>query len=98
MEHRTGGQIEAGAMHQLTLIGREHLTLEGARNVISFSPEEILIETSTGALIVKGEDLHIQQLNLDDGRMMVDGSFISLTYAGEGFSRKGKHFLGRLLR
>ena len=74
------------------------MSLDGARNVISFSPEEVLLETSAGVLIVKGENLHIQHLNLDEGRMVVDGAFISLTYAGEGFGQKGKSFLGRLLR
>jgi len=89
---------EPGMKHQFVLAGREHLSLDGARNVVSFSPEEILLETTAGALAIKGEDLHIQQLNLDEGRMVVDGSFASLTYLGEGFTKKGKTFLTRLLR
>lgn len=87
-----------GNTHQLTLVDRGHLSLEGARNVVSFSPEEILVETTGGALAIRGEDLHIQQLNLDDGRLVVDGSFASLAYLGEGFGKKGKNLLGRLLR
>lgn len=96
-KRRIGGQAETAA-HQFTLAGRSHLALDGAREVISFSPDEILLETVAGALVIKGENLHIQQLNLDEGRMVVDGSFASLAYMGEGFSKKGKTILGRLLR
>ncbi|MGE5551988.1 MAG: sporulation protein YabP [Bacteroidota bacterium] len=98
-KRRIGGQTEAAAAaHQFTLAGRTHLSLDGAREVINFSPEEILLETVAGALVVKGENLHIQQLNLDEGRMVVDGDFTSLTYMGEGFGKKSKTLLGRLLR
>jgi len=97
-KHRTVGQAAANGGHQFTVVGREHLLLDGARNVISFSPEEVLLETTVGALVIKGQNLHIQQLNLDEGRVVVDGSFVSLTYAGENFSQKGKSFLHRMLR
>lgn len=89
---------EAAAAHQFTLVGREHLTLDGARQVISFSPEEILLETVAGAMAIKGEELHIQQLNLDEGRMTVAGIFTSLAYSGENLSKRSKSLLGRLLR
>ena len=95
---RPMAQETAGGMHQFTLAGRQHLTLEGAKNVVSFSPEEILLETSAGGLAIKGEDLHIQQLNLDDGRMIVDGTFASLSYLGEGLGKKSRNLLNRLLR
>ncbi|MGE5528741.1 MAG: YabP/YqfC family sporulation protein [Patescibacteria group bacterium] len=96
---RPGGGTEAeGANHQFTLVGRGHLTLDGTRNVVSFSPEEILLETTAGAMVIKGEDLHIQQLNLDEGRIVVNGLFASLAYAGEGLARKGKSLIGRFLR
>ncbi|MGE5599598.1 MAG: sporulation protein YabP [Bacteroidota bacterium] len=97
-KRRIGAAGDPGAAHQFTLVGREHLMLEGARQVISFSPEEILLETVAGAMIIKGEDLHIQQLNLDEGRMTVQGVFTSLAYSGETLGKKGKSLLGRLLR
>ena len=91
-------QAEMERPHQFTLVDRERLVLDGARNVASFSPEEVVLETTAGVLVVKGEDLHIQQLNLDDGRMAVTGAFVSLTYMGEGFGKKGKSLVKRLLR
>ncbi len=97
-KRRAAGQEAAGATHQIILTGRQHLTLEGAKNVVSFSPEEILLETAAGGLAIRGEDLHIQQLNLDDGRMVVDGAFASLAYLSEGLGKKGRSFLNRLLR
>lgn len=97
-KRRAANMEYAGESHLLSLGDRRHLKLEGVRNVISFSEEEILLETTAGNLHIKGEDLHIQQLNLDDGHLVVDGSFTALTYLGEGLAKKGRSFLSRLLR
>lgn len=97
-ERHKAGPHESGSTHQLTLVGRARLSLDGVRNVVSFSTEEIALETTAGALLIRGQDLHLQHLNLDEGRMEVDGAVSSLAYADEGLGKKGRSFLQRLLR
>lgn len=84
--------------HSLTLKRREDLLLDGVLNVESFDEGEIVVETVAGGLIVKGDDLHITQLNLDGGSMVVHGFVDSLQYTGETPGRKGRSMLSRLFK
>jgi sporulation protein YabP len=85
-------------VHQLILTNRGQLALEGVNNLGSYDQEQIILETSSGVLEVKGEGLHIQQLNLDQGKVIVDGDIFSLVYTDENAIRKGKGFFGRLIK
>lgn len=72
--------------------------MEGVVNVDSFDNEEVVVETDLGGLIVRGEQLHIKELNLESGTLQVTGIVHGLQYVGEGFARKGKGFLGKLFK
>jgi len=54
--------------HRFALNGRKELVMEGVQHVASFDESEITLETSLGTVILKGEGLHITQLNLDTGK------------------------------
>ncbi|HBE79708.1 MAG TPA: sporulation protein YabP [Firmicutes bacterium] len=85
-------------MHQLTLTNRGQLAVEGVINLGSYDQEQIILETSSGVLEVKGDNLHILQLNLDQGKVTVDGDVYSLVYTDEDAIKKGKGFFGRLIK
>ncbi len=53
--------------HQLTIVGRRKMELTGVIHVESFDNEEIILETELGLLAIRGEDLHIKQLTLEEG-------------------------------
>lgn len=71
--------------HLLTLENREHLTLTGISDVDSFNEEEIIAISPCGELTIKGELLHIEELNLEAGTVSVSGKVTSLLYS-EKFS------------
>lgn len=74
------------------------MTVEGVVHVDSFDDEEVVVETDAGVLIVRGEQLHMKELNLESGTLHLTGTVDGLQYAAEGFARKGKGFLGKLLK
>ncbi len=80
--------------HRLLLEERERLTVSGVEEVESFDENTIVMVTSQGTLVVRGEDLHIEKLSLDGGDLKVEGSVESLIY--EADRRKGG-FFSRLL-
>lgn len=82
--------------HQLTLIDREEMTVEGVLSLGSADEIEIVMDTEMGSLVVKGENLNIQQLNLDKGNIVVEGIIKSLVYDDEPKQKKG--LLNRLLK
>ncbi|ADL11649.1 sporulation protein YabP [Acetohalobium arabaticum] len=67
--------------HQVRMDNRELLEIEGVIEVINFSDEQISLATELGPLLILGEDLNIQQLNLDNGELIVDGYINGLDYS-----------------
>ena len=84
--------------HQLTLSNRNLLGVDGVINMGSFDEDKIILETSKGVLEIKGERLHVQQLNLDQGKVLLDGEFYSLAYVCDELSKKGKGFFSNLMK
>ncbi len=99
MEDKLGS---ADFRHQLTLSNRENASIKGVGQVISFDDVEIVLDTEMGVLTIKGEDLHIKQLDLDKGIITIDGAVKGLEYSdntrGRGGKAKGKGFFERLLK
>ena len=84
------------AHHQVVLEDREQLTISGVEEVESFDENSIVMGTSKGVLVVRGEQLHIEQLSLDGGALKVEGYVDSITYEEERTARGGG-LLARLL-
>ena len=84
------------APHQVVLEDRERLTVSGVEEVESFDENTIVMLTSRGTLVVRGEELHIEKLSLDGGDLRVEGAIDSLTYEDGGRERGG--LFARLFR
>ena len=85
-------QTSIEAPHQLQLDSRARLYMTGVIEVESFDENTIVLTTTRGSLIVRGEGLHLQLLRLDGGEVLVDGTIDSLSYedsvpAGGFFAR-----------
>ena len=66
--------------NDLTLEGRKKLTVSGVEEVESFDESEIAMRTGEGALIVRGEGLRIDRLNVSGGDVNVLGRINELRY------------------
>lgn len=66
--------------HKVTLDGRNRLNLTGVKEVESFDEGMVVLHTTRGTLVVRGDGLHLQLLSLDGGQVHVDGTVNSLTY------------------
>lgn len=67
--------------HRVNLNNRGNGTITGVNAVISFDPNEILLETEQGMLLIKGTDLNVTKLMLDKGEVEIDGKVDSFTYS-----------------
>jgi sporulation protein YabP len=86
----------------LSVVNREHVQLTGVVAVDSFDDAEVTVDTELGTLTIRGEELHIKQLDLETGRFEVEGYINSLQYSQPrqraGRPGRGRGFLERLLR
>jgi sporulation protein YabP len=80
--------------HRLALDGRTRLTLTGVNDVERFDESEIIMSTTAGALMIRGEDLHIEKLSLDGGEIHITGKVNALSYEE---TRPSGGFFSRLL-
>ena len=72
--------------HSVTLLGRERMTVCGARDVLSFDENGIVLLTDMGTLSIEGEGLRIGSFS-SPSSAGADGGRIKLVYdgsAGEG--------------
>ncbi len=67
--------------HKLMIQNRKGGTITGITDVLSFDVKEILLETTQGMLLVKGNELHVSRLLLEKGEIELDGRIDSLTYS-----------------
>ncbi|MCG8512742.1 MAG: sporulation protein YabP [Halanaerobiales bacterium] len=67
--------------HSFSLKDRKSLEMKGVLEVVSFNENKVILQTTQGNLFVKGSELNIINLNLDDGSIKVEGYVTSLEYS-----------------
>jgi len=83
----------------LILENRQKLSVSGVIDVESFNDECVIVNTEMGILIVHGEDLHINKLNLDSSELNIEGDIISCEYNDRDSSRsKGFGFFSKMFK
>lgn len=76
--------------HSITMENREHISITGVNDVLSFDEESIVADTDMGIVMIKGMNLHVNKLNLEDGQLVIDGEMDSLEYSESNSFSKGK--------
>lgn len=75
---------------------REKAVLTGVTDVERFDESEVVLQTHCGRLVLSGSGLHVASLQLEEGRLLVDGAIDGVLYAGGPGMKKGG-FLRRAL-
>ncbi len=76
--------------HRLSLENREEMEITGVMNVDSFDDEEVIMDTEQGLLAVRGENLNIKHLNLDQGEVKITGMILELAYSDQKLSARDR--------
>jgi len=83
--------------HFVSIDNRERATVTEVADVESFNEEIVLLTLKDGGLIIRGENLHIQKLDLEEGRVMISGAIGSCVYTARK-DRPEKGFLKKILK
>ena len=83
---------------EVKMLNRKLLELTGVLSVDSFDSEEFLLETECGYLTIKGQNLHIKNLNLEQGLVAIEGLVGELAYLDGNVQGKSKGLLGKLFK
>lgn len=67
-------------LHSLHMEGREKLSVTGVEDVSGFDEGLIVLRTGQGELSIRGSELHIDRIDLDQGQLEVRGHVQELSY------------------
>jgi sporulation protein YabP len=86
-------------VQNLILENREKLNITGVIDVESFNDECVVVDTELGMLVIRGIDLHINKLNIDNSELGIEGEIVSCEYSErEGSRSKGGGFFARMFK
>ena len=83
---------------EIKLNDRKKISLSGLKKLVSFDPEEFVMETNLGPLVLKGNNLEIVKLNIIDGNLQIKGKINSLVYLDGKDSKKDNSILAKLFK
>ena len=94
MEEKQGQKI-----HKFTLNQRKNSFVTGVLDVLSFDLNEVLLETEQGLLTIKGNDLHVNRLNVEKGEVDLSGTIDSILYSNMSHGKKNKEsFMSKIFK
>ncbi len=67
--------------HNIILEDRKMLSISGVEDIDSFDESMVVLFTELGELTIKGNNLHINKLNVDTGELTMDGNIFALVYS-----------------
>lgn len=82
----------------LILENRKKLSITGVVEVISFDDEKIVLNTNHGGLHIKGENLRMNKLDVQNGEVVIVGTVNSCIYTGATEKPDNASILKRLFK
>lgn len=84
--------------HNITIEGREKIVITGIRDVASFDDNTVNLDTEAGGLTIRGSELHINKLSLDEGNLFIEGYIISCIYNDKIDTKKAGSFFSSIFK
>ena len=97
MEKKSEGKLDE-CKGKITLENRKKMTLTGVEEVISFDDEKILLNTKLGALTIKGQNLKMNKLDVQNGDVMINGEIYYIVYSGKEIKKEKEGIFARLFK
>ncbi|MFD2923463.1 sporulation protein YabP [Halobacillus naozhouensis] len=84
--------------HNVKMWNRRNLEISGVKEVDSFDSEEFLLQTSMGYLVIRGHNLQMKNLDLEEGEVSIKGRVDEMTYLDENQGEKAKGLFSKLFK
>ena len=75
--------------HKMMVDKRSNAMISGLDDVVSFDEKTVILETTLGLLTIKGEELKVNRLTVEQGEVELGGRMDSFVYT-EGHGRRGQ--------
>lgn len=90
--------MEEKIIQTLTLENRERLGITGVEKVENFNDESVILATNKGKLSIKGKNMSISKLNVEEGKIFVNGKIDSLLYSENSAEKEKVGLIKKIFR
>lgn len=97
MEKKSESKLEENKGN-IILENRKKMNLTGVEEVISFDDEKILLNTKLGALTIKGQNLKMNKLDVQNGDVMINGEIYYIVYSGKEIKKAKESIFAKLFK
>lgn len=88
MDNKNSAILNENNKSSLSLENRKKLSLSGVLEVLSFDDEEISLNSNLGALNIKGKNLKLNKLDVQNGDVIISGYVNSIVYCNKEAKKK----------
>ncbi|HZW67848.1 MAG TPA: sporulation protein YabP [Pseudogracilibacillus sp.] len=89
---------EETSEHRVIIHNRNEVEINGVKEVDSFDHEEFLLETTMGYLLVRGRNLQLKSLHVEEGIVQIEGKLNEMLYVDEQIEERAKGLFSKLFK
>lgn len=82
----------------IVIQNRDKTIVTGVEDILSFDDELVIMQTSLGMLTIKGQELKMNKLNLDNSELIIEGRIYAIAYSDETQQDKKQGFMSKLFK
>lgn len=76
MENKTAAQVT----QNIIIKNRSDVSLNGIKEIVSFDESSVNLRTEQGDLLIEGNGIHVDVLNIEKGELQMRGKINALSY------------------
>ena len=77
---------------------KEKTVVTGVEDILSFDDELVIVQTELGMLTLKGENLKMNKLNLDNNELIIEGKICAIAYSDNNQIERKQGFMTKLFK
>lgn len=82
----------------IVIQNREKTVVTGVEDILSFDDELVIMQTGLGMLTIKGQELKMNKLNLDNSELIIEGKICAIAYSDAVDNSKKQGFMSKLFK
>lgn len=97
-EYKLNKQDKIVTNQNIFVENREKVSVTGVSDIHSFDDELVIAETDLGILTIKGNDLKMNKLNLENNDLIIEGKIVAMAYSDINSTNKKSGIMNKLFK
>lgn len=76
--------------HLINMEDKKRIIITEVKDIEAFDEDAILVNLADDGIVIKGENLNIEKLDLNEGKLIAVGKINAISYTGKKHAKKDK--------